>query len=269
MRQEHIDRRIIGAVRLVDANTGLQVPGPLSLDAEGVRFLRTRRDLYVICRAPGFREYTRAFDAPPALPPLQSVDLTLNVSDPTGRYFPRQSTLSVPRDPDPANANTEQSVFRPMDVALFPTPTLRTMPGWAVIRATVVSAGDKPAPLPGALIRVLRVSDGTLLARSLTEWRGRTVGESMVPVSGLPVTTWGTDDDFGDNSPVLLQEIQATLDVVYDPAFDPSGEAIPDPDDVESRRDDLATAQFTVALASGRSLVTTLPIPLPAAGDGD
>lgn len=267
MRHEVIDRRVLGAVRFIDVNTALHIPGPFDVQAQGVVFVRNRRDLYVIRRASGFREYGAAFEAPPETPPVQSVAITVTVTDPARRYLPRQSIIQLPRDADPANAEQVASLFHPIDILLFPTNTITPMPGWAVIRALVVDAADAAPPLPGALIRVLRTSDAALLARGLSEWRGRLVGAAMVTVPGLPVTTWGNGNANSEPAPVLVHEVPVTLEVIYDPAFDPSDGAMPNPDDLEARRNELASEQFNMPLASGRTLSTTLPVPTPADGD--
>jgi hypothetical protein len=283
MRLEHITRRVLGAVRPVDVNSGLRLTGSFTVEAEGVRFVRNRRGEYVIFNGPGFDHYVRAFEEVPDTPAVGSVGIDILLTDPTGRYLPRRHSLLLPRDPNPDNAGQPASLFRPAPVALFPSPTAPIMPGWAVLRATVTDdpPGDaRPTPLPGALILITRVSDAQLVARGISSWLGRTRGEAMVVVPGIPITTWGDGngngdgpgrgrgrgrdggDDDGEDTPVLVNEIQLNAEVIYDSDFNPAEGDIPDPDDLEARRDELPRAQFEFPLASGQVLAMTFRVPL-------
>jgi hypothetical protein len=106
----------------------------------------------------------------------------------------------------------------------------------------------------GALVRVLRTPGNELLARCLAEWRGRTRGEALVNVPGLPMITWGdgNGDEDEEEPPVLISEIAAMLEVIIDPAFNPTEETPPDPDDLEARRADLPTTTLAIQLSAGR-----------------
>lgn len=276
--REVVERRILGAIRFLDATTRLAVAEPLAvavervqivdpatgqpitpqpaLAVEAVRLIRNRRGDYVIASAPGLEAHAEAFEHTPAAPPLASIALELTVSDPGRWYLPRRCTIRLPRDPDPSHADQEDSLFRLVDVALFPAPIAALAPGWAVVRAHVTEAvtlplpaGQAPPPLAGALIRVVRAGDGERLAMGLSDQRG----EALVAVPGIPVTTWGADE-----GPVLATEIPVTLEVVFDPA---AGE-IPDPDALEATRETLRTSSAPAALASGRVLVVALSVPL-------
>ena len=121
---------------------------------------------------------------------------------------------------------------------------------WAAIRVSVVSQGTGQ-PLNGALLRVTRdTAAGTeLLGRGLSDERG----EALVAISGIPVTTWG-DDDTGQ---VMITEIDATLEAV----FDPNAGAIVDPDSLEANRSNLPSAGVAILIASGRELKTALAVP--------
>ena len=95
------------------------------------------------------------------------------------------------------------------------------------------------------MIRVIRVSDDSRIAAGLSDGRG----EALVAVPGIPVTTWGEDA-----GPVLTTEVEARLEVVFDPASGP----VPDPDDLEARRNELRLKSSTVMLASGRAITVRL-----------
>jgi hypothetical protein len=249
VRVEPIDQRILGAINFVDATTGLQIIEALTVTAPDVRLLRNRSGSYVIASAAGLEAHVDAFEQPPAAPPVGSVPMTLQVTDPLRRYLPRRCVIQLPRDPDPTHSGQTHSLFTPTEVRLFPAPTAPTGSRWAVIRAAVTATGS-PRRLAGALMRVVRVSDSTVLARGLSDARG----EALIAVEGIPVTTW--DEGTG---PVITQEVEVILHTIYDPQTT----GLPDPDDLEVRRDSLPSSEVHVRLASGRVLVTALSVALP------
>jgi hypothetical protein len=233
MLTEHITRRMTTALRFLDVNTNAVITTPLTLLAPGAQVVRKPQGDYVILRAPAGNifEYT--------------------VSDPVGQYLPRRQRLPLPRDPDPTHAEQPTSIFQAATLTLYPAPTASPSPGAATIRLTIVDQADQ-TPVPCALVRVLRTGDNIPLARGLAEWRGRTRGEALVNVPGLPMITWGDGNGDEDDAPVLISEIAATLEVVVDPAFNPTAETPPDPDDLEARRADLPTTTLAIQLSAGR-----------------
>jgi hypothetical protein len=254
---ERVESRVLGALRFVDAVTGIAISSPFTVAAPGVRLLRNRSGLYVIHKAPGFEAYLASFAMPPATPAVGSVGIELTVGDPSGRYLPRAATLALPRDPSPS---ATASLFQPVDIPLFPAPSARIAFNWAVLRVTVTAAnGDR---LGGALLRVLR--NGGVLARGLSDWRG----EALVPVAGVPVTT------FGDSSgAVVISVIEVALQGVFDAA---SGSRVPDADvhggrapavlpivdpaALEAAAATLANSQQTLSIAARRSQSVSLVI---------
>src|SRR5262249_18041506 len=138
MIQEHLDRRVLGAVQFVDSTTGNRILSPLRVTATGVRFTRNRSGQYVVLSHPQLAAHTESFCSPPGSPAVGSVEVELNVSDPGKTYLERTSTIRLPRDPDPRHADVPESLFRAVDIRLFPAPVSRVEPNWAVIRATVV-----------------------------------------------------------------------------------------------------------------------------------
>lgn len=248
MTRELLERRVLGAVSFVDAATRSRILDPLRLRAEGVRFVSNRSGQYVIFDAPGLGEHTVSFASPPDEPPRGSVSVTLEVSDPSGRYVTRRSVIRLPRDPDPFDSGAGDSLFRAIEVTLFPSPSAATRPGWAVIRGSVVEEGSE-RPLGGALLRVVRISDSTLLARGMSDARG----EALVAVPGIPVITFGEGDSV----------TETTVDVALSAVFDPAAGAVADPDDLEARRATLPTSSFNGRLRSGRLLAATFAVALP------
>lgn len=246
---EAVERRALGALRVLDATTGVPIAEPLAIQGTGVRLARNRRGWYVIMAAPGLPAHVDAFAQPPSTPAVGSVAVELTVADPGGRFLARRCTIRLPRDPVPANAAQPASLFTPIDVALYPSPAARVAPGWAVVRATV-SAQGTDRQLAGALIRAIRTSDSARLAAGVSDRRG----EALVAVPGIPVTTWEEGP-----GPVLASELDVTLETVVDPA----APAIPDPDDLEAHRATLPTGSASVRLAAGRVLVAALAVAVP------
>jgi hypothetical protein len=239
---ERVDRRVLGAVRFVDVTTGLPVDVPLDVRSSGVSIRATPRGYYVIARAPGLDAHETAFAAPPNEPAAGAVAVELTVTDRrVRRFLARRCTVRLPRATDRASS---ASLFRAVDVTLFPSPAARTSPGWAVVRASLVDDATG-APVAGALVLVRRASDDEPLGRGLSDERG----ETLVGVAGIPVTTWG--DDAG---PVLATRVDATLAV----AADRGSPAPPDPDDLEARLDDLLVHRGDIALGSGVEQTITI-----------
>ena len=261
---ESVDRRVLGALRVVDGNTGAVLREPLLLSLPGARVQRNRSGLWVLTDLPALAEHLGAFNAPPPLPAVGSISLTALLSDPSGRYLPRRATLALPRDATPANAGLPDSLFRPIDIALWPSPAAPTGANWAVLRISVVEAVSGDA-LGGVLLRITRV--GAILAQGLSDWRG----EALVAVPGVPVTTWSDEP-----GAVVALEINATLDAVFDPAVGtrtamtqvraglaPAALPTVDPDDLQARRGALPASSVPVTLAAARSAALHLLLALP------
>ena len=150
MTVETITNRVLGAIRFLDAVTMVPVTRLLSVEGTGVGFFRNRLAVYVLKHVPGLENHQRAFDQPPVTPALNSLSIQIRVRDPKGEYLPRVRSIQLPRDPSPANATQSDSLFQPIDILLYPAPTAKIAPGWAVIRASV-TAQATGQPLSGAL----------------------------------------------------------------------------------------------------------------------
>ena len=253
MKPELIERRVLGAVRLLDAATGLRVETPLRLatpEAPTARLTRNRSGDYVIWAVPGLEAHTTAFMQPPAQPALGSVELTLLVSDPAGAYLEQRVVIELPRAARPEAAD---SIFQVMERPLYPSPAARTAASWALVRASVKRAGTEE-PLAGALIRVLSGNglSNQVMARGLADARG----EALVAVPGIQVTNWNQAPGPG---PVLTLRVPVTLQVIFDPA----ARGAPHPQDLEERRAQLAHSEAQAELASGQTIIRTLSVNLP------
>ena len=86
---ENVDRRVLGAIRLVDGVTGVPVARPMRVAGEGLTLLRNRAGLYVIMGAEGLANHATELEAPPATPGTGSLDFTVQVEDPTRSFMPR------------------------------------------------------------------------------------------------------------------------------------------------------------------------------------
>jgi hypothetical protein len=271
--REWQDRRLVAALQFVDATTGASIRQPLQLQARSARsqFVRNLSGHYVLMTTPGFEDYSQTFDLNELATTLANRVLTIDVTDPSGQYLPRQCSLSLPRNSaiDPASVAAETSLFQPVRIALYPSASAPVSPGWAVLRATVVNALTSER-LPWAL--VVATTDGTT-ALAQADWRG----EALIAIPGIPITTWSTGA--GPTAPVTVTEVEATLEVVFDPALatiaesadfaqlkDPNANFHPDPDRLNDRRSGLQVGAIALPLASGRHLsyrlaVTLSPVP--------
>lgn len=261
---ERLESRVLGALRCVDASTGVAVTTPLHVSVHSARVRRNRSGLHVITHAQSLEEHVAAFQTPPALPAVGALPFTATVSDPLGRYLPRTAAFNLPRDPLPANAALPGSLFRPIDIALYPASVAPVGANWSVLRVTVTDAATGDA-LGGALLLV--TSGAEIIARGLTDWRG----EALVAVPGVPVTTWSDDPDA-----VVVSEIAAQVQAVFDPVTgtratpadvqagrSPDTLPLVDPDTLEAQRAALPNATLPVLLAAGRAQSLSVPLALP------
>ncbi len=262
---ERVERRVLGALRCVDATTGAPLDRPLRVQApEGARIQCNRSGLWVIHEWERLAHHAATFAEPPDDVAVGSLTLTLTVSDPLGHYLPRLVRVDLPRDADPANADQPDSLFSPLTVPMYPSATGRVGSNWACLSVSVfeLSSGDA---LGGVLLRV--VAAGAVRALGLSDWRG----EALVPVAGIPVTTWSTEP--GD---VIVTQMSAELQAVADPVSvvrtpqgavqmgrSPSVLPVVDPSAIESAREGLPQASALIGLAAGRPLHISLGIDLP------
>lgn len=261
---ERTESRVLGALRCLDASTGAGIETPLQVQVDGARIRRNRSGLYVLVQADSLATHEGAFDEPPALPAVGSVAFTASIEDPSGRYLPRLATFALPRDPLPANAALAGSLFRAIQVPMYPAGVAPLGANWAVLRVSVRDGASGDA-LGGALLRVR--SGGQVMALGLSDWRG----EALVPVPGVPATTWSEDPEA-----VVVNEIAAQLDGAFDAltgtrvsaAQVQAGQApgtLPrvDPQDLETRFALLPNATQALQLASGRSQSVLLTLAMP------
>lgn len=265
-RREFIETRALAALRPVDAATGIALDDALrvrALDGDAV-FVRNGRGLLVLTRWSTLAAHADAFAAPPPLPAVGSRSLRVAIEDPAGRYLPRIATLTLPRDPDPAHADQPDSLFQAIDVPMFPASHSATGSNWSLLRVSLREDGSGDA-LGGALLRVIH--DGQVIARGLSDGRG----EALVAVVGVPVMTFGEDDE----DTVIVSTIAIALQAVFDPAagsrtpaaaLDAGVDApapLVDPIDLENRVAQLPTHSMALQIAARRSLSVAMTLELP------
>ena len=221
---DRLERRVLGAIRLIDATTGRPLHRPLSVSAEGVRFLVNRAQLYVISQAPGLEAHSAAFAAPPETPTTGSAPIEITIDDPLGEYLPRRATIPLPRSAAPGA--DEPDLFAPEAVSVLPSPNAALRQNWSGVRLSLRLADDRP--VRGALINLRRHAgdedpDGgeeELVASGLSDERG----EALVILPGLPVSRSAGASEPGEEPPpdtddgeVTTPETPVTLEIVVDP----------------------------------------------------
>lgn len=265
---ERLEFRALAALRFVDAASGLTVETPLRIVAPlGARVLRNRSGMYVLHAHRPLAAHSDAFLEPPPAPTIGSVSLRIEAHDASGLYLARAVTIQLPRNAQPANAATDGSLFRAIPVELYRAPSAPVGSNWAALRVSLREGASGDA-LGGALLRV--ASGGRTLARGQSDWRG----EALVPVVGIPVSTWSDGEDT-----VLVSEIDATLEVFFDaasggtrtPAAQLDAAAPPasvtalEPNDPTALESNPAATRLETAirLASGQPRVLSLQLDLP------
>lgn len=271
MRLEQIDRRVLGALRLRDTTSGMDIAEPLVVTAAGVDIRRNRRGDYVIFETPehtDLQRHTTEFFEPLSQPSPRSVEIWVHIRDPQERYLARQIRVLLPREPNAAIAS--QSLFQAIVVSLFPAPTAATRPTWAVVRATL-RHHDTRHRLPWAMIRVSRVSGSAAPTWSQADWRG----ECLIAVPTIPLVNWEAV-----SGPVLTRSVEVLYAGFVDPAVvplptPPAGATLvdlnptywPDPDALEQlparavEIDSDESPPYT--LAAGQDIAATLLIHAP------
>ncbi len=205
---DRLERRVLGAVRLFDAATGLPLNRPLTVSAQGVRFLRNRAQLYVITAAPGLEEHVRAFETPPATPAPGSRAVDIRIDDPLGEYLPRLAHVPLPRRPEPGPG--EPDLFQPERVELLPAPGSQVRLNWGGLRLSLAQP-DPREGIRGALVELHDPADpgGPALALGLSDRRG----EALVALAGLRAYR---PADGGDA--VTVSQTPVTVELIIDPA---------------------------------------------------
>lgn len=244
------DRRVLAALRFVDAN-GLQIVSRVEVAGEPPVSVRTnRRGLAVVTRARGLEAHSDAFDAPPAGPPPSDFLLDIRPFEPG--LAPRRMSLSLPRDADPANADDPGSLFRPVDVELLPTPSASLSGQAAAVRVTVTRSDDGRL-VEGAVVR-LRITGGPR-ARSVTDKSG----EALLIVPGLAISRPGAGATVRGDHPATITAIaDPALAVFHEPGTRATASVLIDPDDIETRFGASPGPTANARVAAGRTVTAAV-----------
>jgi len=240
-RLDVVDRRILGAFRLVDAVTGLPLGTPatveiraatidgnpiaVALDRHTVQVRQNRRGVFVIFGAPFFAAYTEAFalPQPPAETAAHPLRLRFGITNAGPHHLPQEFSIDLPRDLD---ATAPDSVLAAAPVELFRTPNAVVQTGWAVVRVRVTRAGiNPPTPLPGVLVQIFRSPRSGAdrpIAIGMTEWRGSVAGEAVVPLPNLARFRPGA------GAQVIDTDHAIEFDAARHDTFTGAGAALPD-----------------------------------------
>ncbi len=256
--KEAIEFAVRSAIRFEDATTQLAIVGGLRVEGKGFKPYVSRGGVWIV-------EATE--------PEPDAEEATFEVRDPSGRFFPQRFPVRVRLRPD-----DEQPVLK--DISLFRTPEAPLGAGWAVVRVRVQEEREQgePKALPGVLVRLVRVDDGTLLARGLTEWRpGREEvwGDAMLATQALPLLApAGAADapDVGDADPPAdgdvdlpadaeahpeVQSFRVRVEAFRDPQLKLGAKTLkktekwPDVNELEARRGDLPSKVTELVLGAG------------------
>lgn len=263
-RNEH---RVLGAIEVVDGTSGARVTQALQVSGGEARIVRNRSGLYVVWGWSVLADHAGVFARPPAEPGIGSQELVLTLRDPAGAYLPRSAVMALPRNPapDPASRAHPDSLFRPLQVRMYRSTAAPLQGNWSRLDVNVAAAAGGDA-LGGALVEV-RDSGGDVLARGLTDWRG----EAVVPVAGVPITTWSDDENA-----VVVSEVAATVHAFFVPALGtrtpaedvhrgraPAAVLPPDPDRTAAHAQVLSAQPVPIQLAARRARVVALAIAFP------
>jgi hypothetical protein len=243
---ERIEQRILGALRLTDRVMQRSLTRPLHLTSNKARLVRNSRGYYVVTHATGLDRHIASFKKIPAAPALESRKYRFIVTDPLGYYLPRLLELRLPRDPDPGHAENGNSLFKTVDVAMYPASTAPLLYNWSSLRISVARAANNSV-VRGALLRVIDVADDRVLASGISDKRG----EALVIVPGVPITKFADEEDEGDGggaSPVVVNTLPVRLELSL-------GVTTPwpvNPDLLEQNHDVNRRMSVDLALSTGR-----------------
>lgn len=274
------ERRVLGAFRMVSATTGTSVDSDFVVDAGPLNVLRNRSGVFVVRDGPGMHDLTLksdieigiavlkpfnlsgkspapgASDSAPAPAPgmpaataLTQQEFALTISDRRSSYLPRRFKLKLPRKN--VTASDPDSIFNAVKVQLYPAAAAQVAQSWAVVRVSVVKAGDPARTgLPWSLVQVKKKSDNTVLSTGMSDERG----EALVSVVGLPALSAN-----GGSGTLLSSDVDVDVAAFFDPANN-SKDFVPDPDELIAKLGTMKTASQPVKIASGRTNTVTIEI---------
>jgi hypothetical protein len=201
---EIVSSRVLGAIRFIDAATGSTIDRPLRLQAPQLTIRRNRKGSYVIVDAndEGLRKHINSFAVAPSAPIASSLNFEVSVEDPLGDFLPASFSVRLPRQSAPDKATEIDSIFQPIAVSLFSSPSRSLAANWCAVRASVINTEDKPVAGAG-----LRLECPAFRVDPFFAVTTRT-GEAMIPLPGLPFLFVSTE---ANNTEVIKNTTSAVL----------------------------------------------------------
>jgi hypothetical protein len=244
-----LERRILGAFRMVSALTTTSIESDFVVDAGLLDVWRNRSGFYVVRDAPGMHAFTLQSEPDMANIPAPK-QFELRVSDRSHRYLPRRFKLTLPRKIAPLT--DPESVMNAVPVALYPGATVSVGLTWATLRVSVVKSGNPQFGLPWSMVQVKQKSDGTVLKTGMCDARG----EGLIAVMGLPVRAAS-----GNGGALLASDVDVEVLAFFDPDnLDPRADFVPDPDELLAKLTALKSSTQGLKIASGRTSTVTIAI---------
>lgn len=249
-----VDRRVLGAFRLVDAFSREPVSSAPIVRVAALDVRRNASGVFVVFGAPGRRELTWQFD--PKTPWPAATDTPVAIVADGGRYLSRRAQISMPRRPTPMSDPASSMI--PQDVAMYPGPAAALGFNWAVVRVRVCKTGSAPGDpgLPWAVLRMTRDSDASEVATGLCDGRG----EGVLAVPGA-----GQSANGGAGAPVIAATFDATVTAYFDPGNAKQNDQwIPDPDEVLKNLGNAVLKKGTTPapVKVGRGTLSEITIPI-------
>lgn len=249
---ENVDRRVLGAIRCVDAVTKAPILDSLVVQSDQLDLRRNASQVWVIFDAPGMHNLTTQFDLTTTWPAGSAFEISIRSIN--QRYLPRRANVNVPGklkakdDPGPAMA--------PQDIVLYPSPTAGALPNWAQVRVWV-GKNNTTEGLPWAVVRVTHNSDNTLLATGVSNSNG----DALLSIPGL-----GISASTNGGAAVSEPTIDATVAAFWDPGSQGQPASwMPNPDVILNDLVNTKWKTFTnpQPVKIGRGTVSNLKLPMP------
>ena len=245
-----LERRILGAFRMVSAVTATSIESDFAVDAGALDVWRNRSGIYVVRDAPGMHALTLQSEPDMASIPAQQ-QFELKVSDRSQRYLPRRFKLTLPRKIAPPS--DPESVMKAVPVALYPGGAAPVALTWAMLRVSVVKSGAaQRVGLPWSIVQVKQKSDGNVLKTGMSDARG----EALIAVVGLPVRAAG-----GNGGALMTSDVDVEVTAFFDPEnLNQPADFVPDPDELLAKLATLKSNTQGLKIASGRTSTVTMAI---------
>jgi hypothetical protein len=241
---ENVDRRVLGALRCVDAVSRTPIEEFVAVHSSTLDIRRNSSGSYVVFSAPGMRPFTTQFDVTPPGPAATPFEVMIEPA--SARYLPRRARVGMPRT---VKLDDSNSVMVPQDIPVYMAPAAPLQPNWAVVRIAV-KKGATDERLAWTVLRITRNSDGAVLATGMSDQRG----EAVLAVAGL-----GQSANQNGGGAVVATTVDATVTALFDPTnLQQPKDWLPDPDTVLQNLGAAALKKKTKGVKIGRGTLSVL-----------